>query len=185
MGVAVELHPEVFSEEEYLERPCTGQREELIDGALLMSPAAGRPHQRISFRLATIVDQAVPADLEMQEAINVRLAPGRIVIPDIAVVTSVGVDDLVTPAAEVVMLVEIVSTSTKQIDRVLKPHLAAEVGIPYYVLVDPDGPTVAVHELVDGSYREVATASGEKQLTVTEPFPLDFRPADLLASRRG
>lgn len=83
------------------------------------------------------------------------------------------------------MMAEIFSPSTKQIDRLLKPGLAAEARIPYFWLVDPDGPTVTVHNLDNGSYREVASASGEKLLTVTEPFQVEFRPAELLASRRG
>lgn len=185
MGVPVELHPEPVSEEEYFARPYTGQREELIDGVLVVSPGPGMPHQRMSFRLATILDQAVPESLEVLEAINVRLGSGRIIIPDVVVHSSVGTDGVFVPAEEVLMIVEIVSPSTKQIDRLLKPGLAAQARIQYYVLVEPDGPTVTMYELDSGSYREVATATGDKRLTVTDPFPLDFRPAELLAARRG
>ena len=185
MGVPAELHPEPISEEEYFARPYTGRREELIDGALMMSPGPSSPHQRISFRLATVLDKAVPEELEIQEAMNVRLASGRIIIPDVVVHTRVGTDDTFIPAADVLMIIEIVSPSTKLVDRWLKPHMAAEAGIPYFWLVEPEGPTVTVHELDNGSYREVATASGENRLTVTEPFPVEFRPAELLAARRA
>ncbi|MFG1920384.1 Uma2 family endonuclease [Cryptosporangium sp. NPDC048952] len=185
MGVAVELRSQPISEEEYFARPYTGQREELIDGALLVSPAPGVPHQRLSSRLWNFLDQRVPEDLEVQKAINVRLASGRVIIPDVVVHSSVGTEGVFVPAEEVVMIVEIVSPSTKQVDRLLKPGLAAQAGIQFYVLVEPDGPTVTVHELDNGSYRQVVTASGEKTLTVTEPFPVEFRPAELLAARRS
>lgn len=185
MGVAVQLHPEPISEEEYFALPYTGKREELIDGALVVSPGPSSAHQRISSRLWNILDQAVPTGLESQEAINIRLSSGRVIIPDVVVHTCEGTEGLFVSAADVLMILEIVSPSTKQIDRLLKPGLAAQAGIPYFVLVEPDEPTVTVQELVDGQYRVLATASGKQQLSVTEPFRLEFRPAELLASRRG
>ena len=185
MGPAAVDHPEPWSEEQYFALPYTGQRHELIDGVLMMSPAPNLRHQRISQRLWQILDLAIPVGHEVHGPINVRLAPDRVVIPDVAVLTNAGGDGLVVPAAEVLVMVEVVSPSTRRIDRVLKPSLAAEAGIPYYILVEPDDPTVIVHELVDDAYRAVTSASGAERLSVTDPFPMDFRPAELLASRRA
>jgi Uma2 family endonuclease len=184
MGVAASEHTEPFTEEQFFALPHTSQRHELVDGTIVMSPAPSRLHQRIAFRLATILDQAVPAGLEVQEAVNVRLASGRIVIPDVAVLTSVGGVDLVVPAAEVLLMVEIISPSTDQIDRLLKPGLAAQAGIPFFVLIQPQEPAVSVRKLDNGSYQEIAAASGDEYLALTDPFPVGFRPADLLATRR-
>lgn len=43
------------------------------------------------------------------------------------------------------MVVEILSDSTKQNDRLLKFHLYQKAGVPEYWIVDPDAQTVAVH----------------------------------------
>ncbi len=49
-----------------------------------MSPSAGYRHQRLSSQLWPAFSAAAPADCEVLEAINVRVAPGRILIPDLA-----------------------------------------------------------------------------------------------------
>jgi Uma2 family endonuclease len=185
MGVAATQHDGPFSEAEYLALPeDSSQRVELIDGTLMMSPAPTRVHQRISFRLATILDQAVPEGFEVQRAINIRLDRDRILIPDLVVLTQVGGDELVAAAAEVAVFIEIVSPSTKRVDRLLKPGLAAEVGIPHFWLVEPEGPVVTAYELDGSDYQQSVTATGDQHISLTEPFPVDFSPSELLAARR-
>jgi len=185
MGVAATQHDGPFGEAEYLALPeDSSQRVELIDGTLMMSPSPTRVHQRISFRLATILDQVVPEGFEVQEAINVRLGRDRIVIPDLAVVTKVGGNEVVVAAPDVVVLVEILSPSTKRMDRLLKPGLAAEAKIPYLWIVEPEGPVVTAYELDGSDYQQSVTATGDQHISLTEPFPVDFSPSELLAARR-
>lgn len=45
------------------ERPDDGHRYELIDGALVVTPAPVPLHQRAAFRLAILLDGACPGDL--------------------------------------------------------------------------------------------------------------------------
>lgn len=45
--------------------PDDGHRYELIDGALIVSPAPRVLHQRVLFRLTRFLDEASPAALEV------------------------------------------------------------------------------------------------------------------------
>ena len=65
-------------------------------------------------------------------------------------------------------------------DTTLKRHVLEQADVPSYWLVDPEVPSVTVLELVDGTYRETASASGDQALTVQRPFPMTVVPTDLL-----
>jgi hypothetical protein len=54
----------------------------------------------------------MPSWLEALETINVRVASGWILIPDLVVVTNFGLDLRVWDPADVVMVVEIVSSDS-------------------------------------------------------------------------
>jgi len=76
-------HAQAWTEEEFLALPETvWPRLELLDGALLVSPAPHKAHQRFSRALANAMDAVLPSGWEVLEGINVRLATGRILIPD-------------------------------------------------------------------------------------------------------
>jgi len=55
----------------------------------------------------------------------------------------------------------------------------AEGGIAQYWIVDPQGPSVQVFDLVDGAYRLVAQGRAGETVTVDGPLALTFDPAVL------
>ncbi|MGH3720633.1 MAG: Uma2 family endonuclease [Pseudonocardiaceae bacterium] len=169
-------HVGPWTEEDYLALPADRQRIELLDGSLLVSPSAGYRHQRLSFHLCYALAVAAPEGFEVLEAINVRAAPGRILIPDLAVVRTPGVDRTVGDPAEVAMVVEITSPGNAVVDRVVKPELYAQAGIPHYLLIELGAapPTAVVFALRRGRYAPVRRVGPGEQLRLDEPFDVDI-----------
>jgi Uma2 family endonuclease len=85
VAMAVGTHIGPWSEEDLLGLPENAQRYELLEGALLVNPLPGGVHQRISFRLTSLLDAAVPHYLLVVEAMGLRLPDSTVFIPDILV----------------------------------------------------------------------------------------------------
>jgi Uma2 family endonuclease len=153
----------------------TGQRIELVDGALLVSPLGSVSHQlligRIYTQLLSVVSHPKTATIEL----NVVLPGGRLLIPDFTVLRRSDPDGVTVAADELVLVGEVMSPSTRVQDRVLKSQLYAEAMIPYYLLVDPKGamPSAVLLELVDGEYKEIARSRGGR-LGLDRPFPVEL-----------
>jgi Uma2 family endonuclease len=169
-----------WTEDEYLALGETPDRVELFDGSLLVSPAPTYRHQRLSHRLVNILEPAANrAGLEVFEAVNVRLRPGRIPIPDIVVTKPIDLDKLVGGAEAVELICEITSPSNAGTDKVLKLNHYAEAGIPWYLLVEPN-PVVLLLFRLDGD-RYVKHAEGRRgqPLHLDAPVVVDIDPAAL------
>jgi Uma2 family endonuclease len=160
-------------------------RHELVDGQLIVSPAPGYPHQRASRRLAALLDKAATAGgaaVEVFEAVNV-ITPSGLVIPDIAMVHSAAARDaeLSLPATAVAAVVEIVSLATRRIDRLVKPGVYAEAGVPtYWRLELHPASALIVYALDSGHYREVDSLAGPQTHQVGTPFPVTVSLAELV-----
>jgi Uma2 family endonuclease len=173
------------TEEEFFALGETSKRVELFDGSLYMTPAPTPRHQVISRRLANLLDPgAGAAGLNVMEAINVRLQPGRIPIPDLVVTTDIDLDVLVVDAEAVLLVCEIVSPSNASTDKVLKMHYYAAAGIPWYLLVEQETQALHLYELSDGHYRERSVTKTGDVLHLTEPITASIAPENLLPARR-
>ncbi|MDP9798800.1 Uma2 family endonuclease [Catenuloplanes nepalensis] len=172
-------HDGPWTEQDYFALGQSPSRIELIDGSLLVSPSASKKHRIISRRLANLLEPAAEAaGLVVIEAINVRLRPGRIVIPDI-VVADTDEEGGTVEAGEVHMLVEIVSPSNAATDRVIKVQLYAAARIPAYLLVEPETKSMRLLRLAGEHYAEVAVSTDS--LALTAPIAVTLRVADLLS----
>jgi Uma2 family endonuclease len=179
---------QVWTLDDLFKLPDDGHRYEIIDGSLLMSGAATPRHQVAAYRLANLLRAAAPPDVEVAEAIAVDLGV-QVPVPDIVVGTGSvfwGGGKGLKPA-DVLLAVEVVSPGSTGRDRILKPGLFAQAGVPAFWRVELDGPgtpLVVVCALHGDVYREVVTVRTGETVTVNVPYPVELRPADLVGPRR-
>ena len=182
---AIFSHTGPWTEDDYFALPETSSRVELVDGALLVSPQSSVPHSRLIKTVVNLLDSTCPDPRwEALPPNNVRLWPDHIREPDVTVIRS-GLQGRKVEVADVLMLVEITSPGNFRQDMIVKHGDYAEAGVPFYLRIDLhkgiDDLTASAYELVDGVYREYATAP-DGVLRLSCPWPLE---ADLRAMARG
>jgi Uma2 family endonuclease len=174
-----------WTEEAYLALGETKTKIELIDGGLWVSPSSSNPHNDILGNLLPTMKRAArEAGLRAYMTPNVRLAPGRILIPDIAV-GKFTYNAAMNSASEVMLVVEITSPGNAAIDRTLKRRLYAESKIDWYLLVEPDfkdnlSLSVVLLRRDGDEYIPHATANWGETLEVEEPLRLAIATEDLI-----
>jgi Uma2 family endonuclease len=160
--------------------PDDGHRYELIDGALLVTPAPSRRHQLVSAHLHVLLATSAGGGLRVLAApTDVVLAEDTVVQPDLLVVDADNYADEERPLRPL-LAVEILSPSTRRIDLALRRSRYESAAIPAYWVVDPDVPEIVAWEWQDGEYVEIGRAAGAETLSVSKPFTVDIVPARLL-----
>jgi Uma2 family endonuclease len=159
--------------------PDDGLRHELIDGVHLVSATPIPLHQRVSFQLCRILNEAEPEHLWVVPRIDVVLATDTVLEPDIVVAPR---DQLTGKRLEgaPLLAIEILSPSTALTDLNTKYARLERAAVSHYWVVDPLAPRLIAWELRDGGYVQVADVSGEEVWHVERPFPVTIRPADLV-----
>jgi Uma2 family endonuclease len=164
--------------------PDDGHRYELLDGALLVSPAPGWQHQEVVMELVGRLRRACPSKQRALAApFAVRLTPDTELQPDILVARYEDLTPKNLPVAPL-LVVEVRSPSTALIDLNLKKAVYEKYGVPSYWVVDPDAdvPSLRAFELDDeGRYVQVAKVSGSDVFTAERPFPFTVTPDELAA----
>lgn len=177
-------HP--FTVEDLEETPNDGRRYELIDGEMLVSPAPGTPHQRVSMLLSTLLQQSCPKHLWVMAApYGVRPDQRNEVQPDLLVADAKDFTMKCLPKAPL-LAVEIISPHSRLVDQELKKAFYERLGVPRFWLVDPDveGPALTVFALADGKYEQLAHVVGEETYDVDQPFPARVTPTELVEGLR-
>jgi Uma2 family endonuclease len=165
-----------YSYREYQLFPDDGMRHEIADGDHFMSPAPSTKHQTVSRR----IQFQLYAQIELKglgqvfdAPTDVELSLHDIVQPDLLVVLQKNLRIVSTKRIRGVpdLIIEILSDSNPDYDRVLKLEMYQRVGVPEYWIVDPEEEFVEAYVLAEGrlklvnTYREtiqVATMSGIK-----------------------
>jgi Uma2 family endonuclease len=164
--------------------PDDGCRYELDDGVLVVTPPPVVGHQVVLFRLGVLLQKACPPDYLVAPGPGVQISDVNYRIPDLVVVRASSVsfaDKNVTRPPE--LAVEVASPSTAAYDANRKKAVYAGFGIPSYWIVVPDAdrPSLTAFGLAGDTYAEVGRAVGEERFAATAPFPVEIKPADLVA----
>ncbi|MBK9102238.1 MAG: Uma2 family endonuclease [Austwickia sp.] len=175
-------HGREFTRDDLDAMPHDGNRYELIDGLLIVTPAPGFRHQVVVLELAVRLRTACPEGLQVVTApFDVALGPGTVLQPDVLVARRADFTERDLPVAPL-LAVEVLSPSTRLYDLNHKRARLERAGCTSYWVVDPDTPAVTAWTLIDGAYQQVAHAEAHETFETTTPFPVSLRPADLIGS---
>lgn len=133
----------LVSERDFLALPETNQSMELVDGEVVMAPGPSYWHQEIIARLVeqirTWARQQDPTPSVAFAPLSVRIAPARIVQPDIVLFSPPLDRDEANPIERIPTLCVEVLSSDRVYDRVTKRYLYAQAGVSEYWIVDLNG----------------------------------------------
>ncbi|MGW6727810.1 Uma2 family endonuclease [Nocardia sp. NPDC055029] len=171
--------------------PDDGLRYEVLNGQLVVNAAPKPMHQWLIKRLTQVLDAVVPAERVVMDGVGVLIGDDE-PIPDLMVATgSIDWYGRGVPVGQVELAVEVVSKSTTLQDRLVKPVLYAQAGIPTYWRFEINSfkgqlpgealPVLFAYSLgVDGEYEQTHRASAGSPVTLRAPFEVTFDPAALL-----
>ncbi|MBI4972688.1 MAG: Uma2 family endonuclease [Candidatus Omnitrophica bacterium] len=165
--------------EDYLLFPPDRNRHELIDGDHHMTPSPIFKHQRVSMRLAAILEGFVHSEkmgIILAAPMDVVLSDIDVVQPDIIFISSknsrIITKKCIKGAPDLV--VEILSDASRKIDRILKKDLYARYGVGEYWIIDPEIETLEAYKPQQGGYKK--TAEYERKDSFA---PALFKPLDI------
>ena len=144
---------------EYARLPDDGNRYEVIDGEVCVTPAPGPPHQRVAAELFVRLREYVRDHSlgEMLWDVDLLFVSGQFLRPDMLFVpadSAAGVSDRgmeVTPG----LVVEVLSPHSKRIDRIKKPPRYRDFAVPEYWVVDPEARAIERYRLAADAAPEI------------------------------
>ena len=166
--------------------PDDGNRYELIDGMLFVSPAPVPWHQLVLGELFYLLRTACPPGLLVLFA-PVDVQPDRLnsLQPDILVAARADFGSKNLPVTPL-LVAEVLSPSSRLYDLNTKRSAYERMGVASYWIVAPTAPcALTVLELDDsGTYQQIAHVVGDEEFVATRPFPATIVPARLLDGLR-
>lgn len=171
--------------------PENGLRYEVLNGQLVVNAAPKPLNQWLVTELRDALKPALPPGYFALPGVGVLVGDGE-PIPDLVVgVKPVPWNDRGLSADQVKLVVEVVSPSTTLQDRMVKPVIYAEAGIPNYWRFEANRfkgqlpgealPVLFAYELADnGEYQLVQRAPAGEKVTLHSPFEFTVDPATLL-----
>lgn len=135
-----------------------GYSYEVLDGLLIKDPSPTVLHQRVSRRLQRLLEDyftiSDPAGEIFNAPLDVTLGDYTVVQPDIFYIAS-RQEEIVLRAridGPPTLVVEVISPSTSQKDRLRKLRIYQKAQVLHYWLVNPDEKTLECFALKDGAY---------------------------------
>ncbi|WP_433721526.1 Uma2 family endonuclease [Actinoplanes sp. CA-051413] len=144
---------------------------ELINGRLVLTPAPLPIHQSIGIRIATALEARCPDDVFVSVDQSVLVDSRNEPRPDVVLIRQEGADRTPVLAADVLLVAEIISPSSKVSDREDKMKLYAYTGIPAYWIIDPLGERITFTQFrlsSGGAYNQQMVTDG--LVTIEHPW---------------
>ena len=154
-----------FEDLELIPEEHEGDRQELMDGALVVTPVPLIKHQIVSMNIIFALDRFVRdggLGRVLHAPTGVRFAPDNLLIPDIVFVSQ---DRLYIIGPKTIdaapdLVLEILSPGTRRRDLDIKRALYARFGVQEYWIVDPDARTLSVLALASDKFQPVPGGEG-------------------------
>jgi len=155
--------------------PQDGHRYEIVDGSLHVTPPHDGPHESIVRALVTTLRGAAPQGWWVCARLGIAAGPSHLV-PDVTVLRPESSGAVWADPADVALVIEVEGPESSRYDRLLKPSLYAEAGIPHFWRVS-DGPTLHTHDLTADGYNHTRTVEPPELVKLAEPYPLRVAPS--------
>ena len=142
--------------EDYKVLPETGPRYQLVEGKLRMAPAPNRYHQRIVLNIAFLIQSWIEAggDGEVNVApFDVYLDNENVFQPDVLYFSPSNYGVLTDAGCEGApdLVVEVLSSRTREIDLGPKRKIYAASGVREMWIVDPEMRQLDLYRFADGA----------------------------------
>lgn len=144
-----------MSYEDYMAIPSKIHAE-WVDGVVVMAPSGVWRHNKVGDRLRRLFEDELPTTAQTTD-ITVYLPRNRERRPDVVVLQKPPEGDYPVVAVDgpPILVVEVISPSTRSEDWIRKAHDYAVAGIGQYWLADSAAHQLTVLELVDGEWRDL------------------------------
>ncbi len=116
-----------------------GERWELVDGEVLVTPSPRTDHQLVSGSLFVLLHEYVRAQglgRALTAPMDVKLQPGLVTQPDLLVVPTAELVDKEYFVTKLLLAAEIISPSSARFDRVVKRPRYQRNRVPEYWVID-------------------------------------------------
>jgi Uma2 family endonuclease len=180
-GGVVTAVPHLLTLQEYLQLGETEERTELVEGRIIVAASPSQKHGETIGGLYWQLRQQLPRELIAVPDTDIDMEfappdkPGSSRRPDLYVLPRSARDRVrreggLARASELLVVVEIVSPSSRRTDRVIKVDEYARAGIPHYWIIDIAEPVsmLVCHQAGPFGYRDSGEITGKYE--ISEPF---------------
>lgn len=180
-----EAAPAEWTYSEYARLPDDGNRYEVLDGEVLVTPAPTPRHQRVILRLAMILVEYVEGAGHgwVLQDVDLLFASGHFLRPDLLVLPADARAGLTDRGVELppALVVEVVSPSSRTVDLERKPRRYLEFGVPEYWAVDPGEEAIRVWDREGGADAPLRIEDMVRWSLPAGAEPLQIPVAELVA----
>jgi Uma2 family endonuclease len=159
--------------------PQDGHRYEIVDGSLHVTPPPDGPHRSVVRALVGTLRSAAPDGWWVCDRLGIDLG-GSNLVPDVTVLRPMSSGAVWTDPADVALVVEVETESSRRYDRLLKPTVYADAGIPQYWRIELNlaAPVVHLYALSDdGAYTLHHSIKDADAMATTTPYPVHIAPS--------